>query len=39
MPDGSIKFLRSVAQAFVDPPGEIEFIGTVMDVTSVKSLG
>ena len=37
LPDGSIKFLRTVGQAFVNPPGELEFIGTVMDVTDLKS--
>jgi PAS domain S-box-containing protein len=36
LPDGSIKFLRTVGQAFVNPPGELEFIGTVMDVTDLK---
>jgi PAS domain S-box-containing protein len=34
--DGSIKFLRSVGQALVSPSGELEFIGTVMDVTDLK---
>jgi predicted ATPase/signal transduction histidine kinase len=34
--DGSIKFLRSVGQAFANPSGELEFIGTVMDVTDLK---
>ena len=36
LPDGSIKFLRSVGQALVNPSGELEFIGTVMDVTDLK---
>jgi signal transduction histidine kinase len=36
LPDGSIKFLRSVGQAFVNPAGELEFIGTLMDVTDLK---
>jgi len=36
LPDGSIKFLRSVGQALVSPSGELEFIGTVMDVTDLK---
>jgi signal transduction histidine kinase len=35
LPDGSIKFLRTVGQAFVNPAGELEFIGTVMDVTDL----
>src|SRR5271165_4551834 len=34
--DGSIKFLRSVGQALVNPSGELEFIGTVMDITELK---
>jgi PAS domain S-box-containing protein len=33
LPDRSIKFLRSVGQAQVNPSGELEFIGTVMDIT------
>jgi signal transduction histidine kinase len=36
LPDGSIKFLRSVGQAVVNPSGELVFIGTAMDVTSLK---
>jgi hypothetical protein len=36
LPDGSIKFLRSVGQAIVSPAGELEFVGTVMDVTDLK---
>src|SRR6202040_4109810 len=36
LPDRSIKFLRSVGQALVNPSGELEFIGTVMDVTDLK---
>jgi hypothetical protein len=28
LPDGSIKFLRSVGEALVNPAGELEFIGT-----------
>src|SRR6202030_450946 len=30
------KFLRSVGQALVNPSGELEFIGTVMDITDLK---
>jgi PAS domain S-box-containing protein len=36
LPDGSIKFLRSVGQALVNTSGELEFIGTVMDITDLK---
>jgi signal transduction histidine kinase len=34
--DRSIKFLRSVGQALANPSGELEFIGTVMDITDLK---
>jgi len=36
LPDGSTKFLRSVGQALVSSSGELEFIGTAMDVTDLK---
>ncbi len=36
LPDRSIKFLRTVGQALVNPSGELEFIGTVMDFTDLK---
>ena len=36
LPDRSIKFLRSVGQALANPSGELEFIGTVMDITDLK---
>jgi PAS domain S-box-containing protein len=36
LPDGSIKFLRSIGQALANSSGELEFIGTVMDVTDLK---
>jgi signal transduction histidine kinase len=36
LPDKSTKFLRSVGQALVNPSGELEFIGTVMDITDLK---
>jgi predicted ATPase/signal transduction histidine kinase len=36
LPDSSIKVLRSVGQALVNPSGELEFIGTVMDITDLK---
>jgi GAF domain-containing protein len=36
LPDRSIKFLRSVGQALANPSGELEFIGTVIDITDLK---
>jgi predicted ATPase/signal transduction histidine kinase len=36
LPAGSIKFLRSVGEALVNRAGEIEFIGTTIDITSLK---
>jgi PAS domain S-box-containing protein len=36
LPDTSTKFLRSVGQALVNSSGELEFIGTVMDITDLK---
>jgi signal transduction histidine kinase len=36
LPDRSTKFLRSVGQALVNSSGELEFIGTVMDITDLK---
>ncbi len=36
LPDRSIKFLRSVGRALVNQSGELEFIGTVMDITDLK---
>jgi signal transduction histidine kinase len=36
LPDRSTKFLRSVGQALVHLSGELEFIGTVMDITDLK---
>jgi PAS domain S-box-containing protein len=36
LPGGSTKFLRSVGEALVNPAGELEFIGTTMDITSLK---
>ena len=36
LPDGSIKFLWSVGRALASPSGELEFIGTVMDITERK---
>ena len=37
LPKGLIKFLRSVGQPVVSSSGELEFIGTVMDITESKS--
>jgi signal transduction histidine kinase len=36
LPDRSTKVLRSVGQALVNPSGELEFIGTVMDITDLR---
>jgi PAS domain S-box-containing protein len=36
LPDGSIKFLRCVGEALVNASGELEFIGTTMDITGLK---
>src|SRR3984893_1590334 len=36
LPDRSTKFLRSVGQALVNQSGELEFIGTAMDITDLK---
>ena len=36
LPDGSIKFLRSLGEAVVNPTGELEFMGTTMDITRLK---
>jgi PAS domain S-box-containing protein len=36
LPDTSTKSLRSVGQALVNSSGELEFIGTVMDITDLK---
>ena len=36
LPDGSIKFLRSVGEAQVNAAGELEFIGTTMEITDLK---
>lgn len=33
LPNGSVKFLQSVGQPDVTESGEIEFVGTVMDIT------
>ena len=36
MPDGSVKYLHSVARAVRHPAGRIEFVGAVTDVTIAK---
>ena len=36
MPDGSVKHVHIVAHAERDEPGELEFVGAVMDVTVAK---
>jgi len=36
LPDRSTKLLRSVGQALVNTSGQLEFIGTVMDITDLK---
>jgi PAS domain S-box-containing protein len=36
MPDGSIKHVHVLAQPFKDQCGNVEFVGTVMDVTDSK---
>src|SRR5271166_4778347 len=36
MPDGSVKHVQVVARAIDNEPGEIEFVGAVMDVTAAK---
>ena len=36
MPDGSVKFLHSIARAVRHPSGSIEFVGAVTDVTVAR---
>ncbi len=36
MPDGSVKHIHVVARAVKHEPGNVEFIGAVMDVTAQK---
>ena len=38
LPDGSIKFLHSIAQPFVKPTGGMEIIGSVIDMTERRSI-
>jgi len=39
MPDGSVKYLHVVAQAFEHASGELEFVGAVTDITAAKQAG
>jgi PAS domain S-box-containing protein len=36
MPDGSVKHLNVVAHPLIDEPGELQFVGAVMDITGRK---
>jgi two-component system NarL family sensor kinase len=36
LPDGTTKFLRSAGRSFVNQDGELEFVGTVIDITELK---
>jgi PAS domain S-box-containing protein len=36
MPDGSVKHLNVVAHPLIDEPGELQFVGAVMDITTRK---
>jgi PAS domain S-box-containing protein len=36
MPDGSIKYIHAVARVVSDAPGQLEFVGAVMDVTATR---
>ena len=36
MRDGSVKHLHAVARAMADAPGDVEFVGAVMDITRRK---
>jgi PAS domain S-box-containing protein len=36
MPDGSVRYVHVVARAVMDQANELEFIGSVMDVTAAK---
>ena len=38
-PDGSVKYLHVVAQAFEHASGELEFVGAVTDITAAKRAG
>jgi PAS domain S-box-containing protein len=39
LPDGSTRFLRSAGRFFVSQAGDLEFIGTVIDITELKRVG
>jgi len=36
MPNGSVKYVHMVAHAEIDESGELEFVGSVMDITASK---
>lgn len=36
MPDGSVKYVRAVARAMRDSSGQVEFVGSVTDITATK---
>jgi PAS domain S-box-containing protein len=36
MPDGSVKHLNVVGHPLIDEPGELQFVGAVMDITARK---
>jgi PAS domain S-box-containing protein len=36
MPDGSTKYIHAVARVVSDAPGQLEFVGAVMDVTATR---
>lgn len=36
MPDGSVRYIRAVAQAHVDDAGAVEFLGAAIDLTEAK---
>jgi len=38
-PDGSVKYVHVVAQAFEHASGELEFVGAVTDITAAKQAG
>ena len=38
LPDGSIKYVLTIAHAVKDASGELEFVGAVMDVTAAKQM-
>ena len=36
MPDGSVKYLNVVGHPLIDEPGDLQFVGAVMDITARK---